>query len=742
MIKKKPGRRFWIRLGVVAGLLVVIAAVLLGMLLTGAQADYTLLKAPEGEKPAYTGGALPEGDIITLGERDGRRLLYDRQNTVFRVEDISTGTVWSTGVEEDYYTPERNTPAVRKDMRKLCQVGYTDFAGKDDSFSSTRTTVDITEQALENGVALQVYFPDYALGFTVEVWLNDYGLCVRVPADSIREEGNNGLTSISLFPMLGAATDSADGFAVYPDGAGSLFSFAGETEANRSPVTTPVYFPLSFDLDEMETDLTTGRYNLSLPAYGLSRGSSAVTAYITQGDATSSVTLNPSGYIYDINRMNATCTYRKSYTYVTPGDIQVIEMERELSAGDFCTQYLFQTQAGGTVSYADMAAALRSFLQQTGRLPEAGDGMMKTNVQLLMGTTADGMLGSSFEELTSFEEARRVVEALDADTRTQLRVLLLGWERGGYGVYPAGGTASRHLGGSDSLKDLSGWLKENDIESYLVINPVDAQTGGLGFNQNADAAYNARNLPLTNGEADRFLLNPLLQLQELIDKRLPYMQKLGATGVGFDAIGNRLFDDYRAGRRLTRQQAAQAFATMTAETEKAGLKVAAQSGNAYLLSGADYLYDLPETNAGLSLMTRAIPFYQMVVHGSVPYSGTMPGNMAPDFELEKLRWVEYGCEPYFVLQYQSSDRLKGTAVTEAFATDYQNWIQVINACAKEFREELGFTAGQAMIGHDVLDNGVVRVTYAHGERIYINYSDESLEADGVTVSARSYTVVK
>lgn len=738
---QRTGRR-WLKIGLAAGAVLLAAVIVLTMTLTRTAADYSLLPDRAVNAPVYRDEPLGDGGILTVGETGGRRLLYDRENVVFTVEDIATGAVWSTGVEEDYFTPALQVPVVRKDMRKLCQVGFTDFAGKDDSFSSARTDYQVTEKRLENGIALELAFPDYQIGFTLEVWLNAYGLCTRVPADSLKETGTYGLTSLSLFPMLGAALDSEDGYIVYPDGSGSLFTFErGDTAEGRNPITTPVYFPASFDLDEVEAADQSRQYSLQLPAYGISRGRTAMAAYILDGDTNCTITANPSGYIYEINRVNATITYRKSYSYVTPSNIEVTEMERTISAGDYTVQYLFM-QGEEPVSYGRLAGALRTFLLETGRLHRVEAAAMTTNLQLLMGTTQDSMLGTSFVELTAYDDARRIVASLGDATQDHLRVLLLGWEKKGYGLYPAGDSAAWQLGGAGKLKGLNAWLAERSIASYLVVNTVDASIKGAGFNQNAQAVYNERNLPLTNAESDRFLLNPLLELQALVKGRLSGYAKLNGAGVAFDGIGRRLYDDYREDRRLTRAQASGAFAAMMARTAAAGMRAGAQAGNAYVLPYADYLYDLPQSNAGLPLLKRAIPFYQMVVHGSIPYSGAVPGNMAPDFETEKLRWIEYGCEPSFLLQYQTSDRLKGSYVTEAFATDYANWVQTIDRCAAEFRGELGFTAGQAMIDHRVADNGMVIVTYEQGERIYINYGAAPLTADGVTVPAKSYIVVR
>lgn len=160
-----------------------------------------------------------------------------------------------------------------------------------------------------------------------------------------------------------------------------------------------------------------------------------------------------------------------------------------------------------------------------------------------------------------------------------------------------------------------------------------------------------------------------------------------------------------------------------------------------MLKNASVLYDLPESNSGNSAMTCAIPFYQMIVHGSVPYCGTVPGNMASDYQTEKLKWIEYGSEPYFVLTYESSDLMKNTYVTDAYATDYEQWIEAAAECADEFSGKLAFTADSVMVSHEYLSDDLVRVKYDNGSSIIINYSSEEQTADGVDVPAEDYVVI-
>lgn len=727
-------------LGIIAVGLALALAVCAVMVLTKEKADYSLLKTADAEAPVYEGGALPESGTVTLAESGGLRLDYAAENHLFYICDTEKGTVFSTGVPADYYE-NGNTVLSDAERFPLCQVSYTDFGGSSDVFTSASTACEISGERLKSGAALNVYFEAYQIGFTIEVWLNEYGLRARVPESSIKEDGVYGVTAVALFPLLGAAVDSEGSYAVYPDGSGSLCRLTAD-EKPENPVSTSVYFPSTFDLDEVEENFLLGNLNALLPVYGISRGDTAVAAYVTEGDGNSFVTLSPSTATYGLNRMYMSCRYRKQYSYISPSDVEINEVERRRSAGDFSVQYIFLSKnQNGEITYGNLAAALRDFMLKTGRLtPTAEDG--RVNLQLIMGTKKNTSMSKSFQSLTTFRQAREIVNAVTDSEQDSLRLFLLGWQKNGYGLNPAGDKVSSALGGKSELKSLNAWAADKKIGLYLVNDSVYAQKGGSNFNKNSQAAYNEASQPITNSDTTEFLLNPLLELKKLTDQRLDYVSGLNAAGIAFDKIGTFLYDDYQSGKTVTRKQCAEAFSSMLSAVGQKEMSAAAQGGNAYVLKYADYLYDLPERNSEYSGFSEAIPFYQMIVHGIKGYCGTVPGNMAADYQTEKLKWIEYGSEPYFVLTYESSEKLKETFVTGAFATEYTAQLERIRSCIDEWKNQLGFTATQTMTDHRKIDEDLVCVTYSDGHRIYINYGDTERTAEGVSVGARDYTVVE
>lgn len=697
--------------------------------------------------PTYSDENIAWQDGIALVGDDGsQQLFYNRDEVSFVVKSKQSGYEWKSGVTENEFTPQRVSDYIWSDLRKACVVGYTNF----DEINGTiniadkdmqTVTVTTSEKELENGVAVNLKFEEYELGFTIEIWLAGDGLNIRVPRESISEGETYGITSISLFPMFGATTDMPNGYIVYPDGSGSLFEFSPPTQ-RRSTVSTDIYFPRSFDLDVIERDKLEGLKYGMLPSYGISRGGNALISYILEGEMNSYVTLAPSGNIYDLNRINPTITYRKPYTYDSPDGTPLDAVEKNISAGDFTVHYIFIEKEN--ITYSDMANALRDYLLKAGRIRKAESvqrEQVNVNLQFIMGSEVESMIMTRYQTMTTFKDIDNIISALDPSLQNKMRILMLGWQEHGYNSNPTGYKPAREIGAVSDLKKLTQSLRSNDIDSYLIVNDIDADNGASGFTKQSDAAYNEMKLPISNYEGSRYLTNPYRVLHNLLEKQLPYFKKNKLYGVGFDKIGTYVYDDYQRNVTMNRKDTVLAFRGMLLEAKNAGLKTAVQNGNAYTLADVDYLYDVPTDSSNITLMTRTIPFYQLVVHGIIPYSGTIPANMSVDYKTEKLKWIEYGCEPYFLLTKNPSELFKYSKVENAFATQADAWLDDIEKVAGEFNIKLAFTANHMITEHLMLAKDLYRLTYSNGYRIYINYSDSVQSADGLQINAVDYLVV-
>ena len=163
---------------------------------------------------------------------------------------------------------------------------------------------------------------------------------------------------------------------------------------------------------------------------------------------------------------------------------------------------------------------------------------------------------------------------------------------------------------------------------------------------------------------------------------------------------------------------------------------AVRGGNSYVFPYVDWIQDVPETTSGYLHTDYAIPFYQMVVHGYIPYTG-MAVNQFYDKDYQFLKMVEYGSLPYYTLSAAQLDADEAGV----YASPYSLYAQDIVAVYNRYSKQLAGVAGSQMLSH-AIDGDLVTVTYAGGTTVYINYGQSAKTVAGVTVGAMDFTVTQ
>ena len=687
-----------------------------------------------------------EDEYTLIGDSGNFELYYNSSDYTIKVRNKTTGYEWSSMVGDDYYIHNadkgktENTEAVRKKLSNLVEIGYTNYGSKHENTSLNSGDASVKYKKLENGISIEADFTTFGFSVTIEIWVDEDGLNVRVPVEKIKESEEYGILNMTILPMFGAANDSEKGFILFPDATGAIFDF-NPVEERRSPVTVDVYFPRDFDLDDIEKNNQQGVKNAIMPFFGLTKGDNAFVAYVTQGEMNSYITLTPSGSVYKLNRVASSIIYRKSFTYLNSAGEDVTEIETDISCETYSVHYSFLNSDDGDVTYSDMANTLRDYLVKTKKLVKAESAKeekVNVNLQMLMATKAESMIAEYLLVMTKCDDVVGIVERADKSIQDKYRMILLGWQSSGYNLYPSTGKK----GNIGSISKMSEYLESVKVDSYLVDDLTTALSGTNGFSEQSDAVYNQARLPVTNSVGSNYVRNPYKEYVNLLDDSIPYYKKNDVTGVGFDKLGWYVFDDYQKKFKLNRFDTVSTYRAMLAAVEEAEMKTAFQRGNAYILDKADYIYDLPKVGSNISLLNRDVPFYELVVHGYVPYSLDIPGNMSVDYKVEKLKWIEYGAEPTYLLTQEMSEKFKDSNVGNAFSTEVATWEDDVAAIAKEFNKNLAFTNNNTMQEHLAVADNVYRVTYSNGYKVYVNYNTEAVTVDGLEVLAEDYIVVK
>lgn len=695
------------------------------------------------------GWALAQMELVT--ENDAFNLLLDQDTMNFCVESKESGRrmyAFPEAWEEDAFAKGNN----KKLIGSLVAIQMYNDKNVSRTVNSRAGCMEDGTFAYamqEDGFDVQLNFAEQMVEIRLEIRLTDEGFEARVPLDGIRQTGEDMLGSITILPFLNAGRMSDDGYIFLPDGCGTLIDY-GTSFGLTSRVTRTIY---GRDLSIMYATLPMPEATASLPVYGLKTNDVAFLAVIEEGEYTSQIEAAVAEDNAEYYRVSPTLVYRELHNIVlfenTTEERTVTSLSLNPVAEGLALEVFFLE--GEDATYSGMARAYREYLLREGGLHQA-DTTPYVDIRLFgaaeQSTLTLGVPHTVLHSFTTFEQAQVIAqEALDAGVGN-MNLLLYGFHSGGRNAHWTGTLSpEKQLGGADGLNGLLEYAQGAPVDVTVVAEMVRVYRNGAGFRGANDAAHS-----ISDGIAYQYTPNLINQKRDytkepymlLAPELLPekwddYEASALEQGVGSVMVenwGTNVYSQYALDRFMTRDQAGTLWESALDDSR---VEIVADGGNAYALRVADRLVNISETDSDLDMTTREIPFYQMVVHGFLPYSGT-PGNHVANSRDMFLKLMEYGAYPCYEWFYAPSRDTQYTCLDDVFSGHYSAWL---DQAAQEYAACLALynaTEGSPIVEHERLMPEVFRVTYENGVRCYVNYGEEAARVDGVVVPGLDYVL--
>lgn len=563
------------------------------------------------------------------------------------------------------------------------------------------------------------------------------------------------------------ADDEITGYMVVPNGSGSLIRF------NNGRSTVAEYSQYIYGIDPLAADYSVveSTEDARLPIFGIQKEAGNVQtsdyglfAVIEQGDSLGQVTayvsnkLNSYNYVYSSFILRG---YEKLSMFGSTGnesDLPVLEAN--LYKTDIQIHYAFLDEE--YKGYSGMAAYYREKLESEGALQAlATEGEdIPFYMDVVGGVAAQksiaGIQYDKTEPVTTFEQAGEMVDALSEEGISNITMNYLGWFNGGYyHDVPDKIKGLGALGGKSALNELTKKVEDGGgrlyadvafqkvtydskryresaetsryygggfIASFGQISPVTLrQTSSLGY---PETLYN--------------LISPKF-LPRYVEAFADEIKDYDVSGISLRDLGSELHSDKKRTESIDRESAKNIVESQLATLDETGKCMLMNNANAYALKYTDEIENIPVDANDYLIVDEEIPFYQMVIHGSINYAADEVNLSDTTDENELiLRLIEYGASPHFVLSYESSNALKYTGLNRLYSTKYDDWLTDISNVYSQVNEALKLVTGSKMVSHEILDTDVKKVTYDNGVVFYINKSDKEVTVDGITIAANSY----
>lgn len=692
-------------------------------------------------------------------------MYFNNVNADIIIEDKSTGQTWRT-IPEDIETQPQDANKMRAMSHIVVILAKGDKAVTEE-FNSQALSVRAGTwkyQQIKDGIRIDYEFKDKKVFMGLEITLTDNGILATIPADSVKDNGAEyKIKEIKLLPYFGAV-DNEDGYMILPDGSGTLVDFK-DIFAKEDSTKEKILQMYGTDKASPLQDKTTITETARLPVFGIKRSDNAILGIVESGEALSYIASGTQGTGKGYFRTYTGFNYRDIQKVVLfKGQAQTAtnkfgERQQPLVSPIHITQdmkvrYIFLDKE--KADYAGMAETYRNYLIEKGQLKKLEQQGVQFNLSLLGGyRIKESVLGIPMlvmKPLTTFDQAEEIVKKLQDNGVENINLRYMGINKGGFRAYVTDKIKPESkLGGKKGLKDFIEFAKTAGVKLYMNGEINEVFEKGKGFSASRDSVRALSNAisfqwlwsaykPRTTVGRGWFLLSPN-SIVKFATKYADSVKSYGLDSIAFESLGDVIYADYRDKNPVYRDGAQDRWAEALAEVSKSMDNVMLTGGNSFVFPYATTLLNVPMDHSRLTVGTQSIPFYQMVIHGMIPYSGDA-SNMRFNTKEQFLRMIEYGAVPYYQLMYEESSVMKKSTYNTFYSGNYADWFDYAVDEYKQVKEAYEDINDKLMVGHEKLADGVFKTTYENGVSIIVNYNDTAYSSDGITVAAQNFIVKK
>ena len=548
--------------------------------------------------------------------------------------------------------------------------------------------------------------------------LTESGLEVRLAANSIEfDESRFQFQTVSVLPYFGAGSNQYTGYAVIPDGSGTLIRYEDFIQQGVSIVGEMygpdyAYHEITGQHAEVMRQpyygLVTNYDKLSNPMPGLSSPvdySSGFLAVITEGDSLASLKAEVGGMAHPYTTVYPCFTPRPSDQYNLADSISVsgnavwtVTSKRKYTDSYRINYILLKdedkvesTENIYSTDWVGMATAYRDFLTNKGDLTKLTD--TDEDIPLFIETfgsikSTDRVLSFPVEvdkPLTTFENIKTMYEELTELGIGNVNFKLTGYANGGLSAtVPYKLTWMDVVGGAEGFEDLAKYALEHGFEIYpefdfAYLNNKQAFDGlnkkkhlvkTIDNRYTSKRTYNAATHSFDNTFALAISPSAYSYFYETFG---PNYLEYGNPSISVSTLGTDLNSDFDEDDPYHREDNKEFTEKLLAELDRDYENVMINGGNAYAIKYADVILDAALTSSNFSKASESIPFFGFVYHGSKVFTGSAT-NMEGDIDEAILHAIENGAGMYFILSYQNTALLKENVDTSKYySVAYEIW---------------------------------------------------------------------
>lgn len=592
----------------------------------------------------------------------------------------------------------------------------------------------------ENGVITAIYgFADQEFVIPVEYSVNGSCFSASIIAKDIDEGSKYQLKSIDLLPFFGAGGTEDSGYMLIPDGSGAVIEF-NNGKSEQDQYNKSVY---GEDLSLKNEEYELNGENILLGAFGIKKNSGAFVAEICDGAARAELCAAVSGQSCSYNRAYASFLYRDMKNLQTTKE-NVSGMFSSLntsSSEKFSIRYTFLS--GENAGISGMAQTVREQLKSEGMGSENKNRLV---LDFYGGVEKEkALLGIRYtgtERLTSYGGVLDILSECRENGIKNIDSSLRNFTPDEISVKVS--TGFKHTSKLGKKSDYKELISNESVYPYININRFYKSsfsynrffTSALGLDLVAVELYDISIQDRAADElSDPSYLVPYTKLKKAVSAVEKSIEKQKIGGICVDNLVNTLYSDFSK-KGILRDGAEKKVCEILDNLGE--IKLMMSAPNAYAFKYADVITDLPITSSGYAIFDYDVPFIQMLLHGNVDYTCTAVNTDAMS-RGKLLNLIKTGSQLHFAVIENGGKSITGTELDYLNAAEFDKIKDIIFEWYDELSAVTEKIGSAEMVGYSEI-NGVSVTEYGNGINIFVNTTEQDLEANGITVPAMSYTV--
>jgi len=683
----------------------------------------------ESPNPSLAGFTL-------AAENEFLQLYVAPYSLAIKVVNRATGYIFSSTL--DTMEDHRLNNIWRNRVNSALSIDYSvGGVGLWESLTINDSYVDF--RLIENGFAGHVTFGDSGIGVLLLVTLEGRDLLVQVPQESITEPEGVQIVALHAYPFFGATKEGdVPGYMFIPDGSGALIRYGDIRNAMVSPWSSQVY-GLNLGLGQSTISNVNPPFNTTMPVFGKVHGNNAFLVIIESGDNYAEIIAHTAGLITEFNWIHALFTYRYTFTQPTTRDEtrapSVHRLQQEPNIFDIGLRFRFLENEDA--SYVGMAIAYQEFLVSRGWLTPMIEPAPQMRLEFFGGEIAPGTIFNQYLVMTHVTDIPGFISRLQTQGMYNMLAVYRSFARGGSVSFPNRFPIDRRLGSAADVRNTAAELTQNGVSMFFHSDYSRAYvSGGLFGRSDLALGINGRLFLDWVHWRDFFYLTPQAALEQA-RRDVETFERFGIQNLALQTTASVLHSTFNDNATNTRADVRDMLDELVDVLNPAQL--ALYQPNVYAWQLTDLYFDVPMSSSRHLFVTDTVPFLQIVLRGHVAYYAPF-ANFSANWNRDLLRLVEFGAYPSFLLTGEPAHLLYRTAAYYIYSSQFDIWEDLVVLFYNRVAGALYPVRNQPIVGREMLATGVVKVTYANGVEIFVNYTNQPFNYNGLTIPAEDFLV--